>query len=385
MVVKAARWSGVTEETMHILIAPDSFKESLSAAGIAEHIRAGIAAADPTATTELLPVSDGGEGFVSAISAALDARLVEVEAVDALGRPARAVIAVAGQVAVLDAASVVGLDLIAPADRNIRASDTTGLGMLIRAALDEGARELIIGLGGTATNDGGAGMLADLGAVFTGGDGARISTDPASLSGLERADFSGLDPRLTKVRLRAACDVNNPLLGRRGASAIFGPQKGASPADVEFLDSVLARLASVTGGNTELPGAGAAGGLGFALSELLGAELTPGIDLCLETIDIDSRLEGVDLVFTGEGATDRQTLMGKAPAGVAAKAAARGIPVIGIAGNLGDGYEDLYDHGFTALHSVVPGPGSLEDALAQTGQNVERTVRAVVQTFLAGR
>ena len=368
---------------MHILIAPDSFKESLSAQQVAGHIRAGILSVDPSATTVVLPVSDGGEGFVSAISTALGARLVDVAARDALGRPVTATIAVADEVAVLDAASVVGLDMIAPGERDIRSADTTGLGMLMTAALDEGARELIIGLGGTATNDGGAGMLAHLGAVFTGASGNRIGTTPRDLASIARADLSGLDPRLAEARLRAACDVNNPLLGQRGASAIFGPQKGASPADVEFLDGVLAAFAAVAGGDTDVPGAGAAGGLGYAFSELLGADLTPGIDLCLDTIDIDARLDGVDLVFTGEGATDRQTLMGKAPAGVAAKAAAKNIPVIGIAGNLGDGYEELYDHGFTALFSIVSGPGSLEDALERAGENVERTVRAIMRTILS--
>ncbi|MFT3875374.1 MAG: glycerate kinase [Propioniciclava sp.] len=298
---------------MRVVCAPDSFKHSLSAAQAAAAMARGVREAHPDAEAVEVPLSDGGEGFTDAIADALGARIVEVGVLDALGRPATGRLALAGDLAAFEVATAVGLEMIADDERAIMAADTRGVGQLILAALDAGARRFVIGLGGSATNDGGAGMLSVLGVRFLDAAGEPVATTPSGLEGVVRVDASGLDARLAGAQVRVACDVDNPLLGVRGASAIFGPQKGATPDLVPHLDGILARLVEVTGTGAvaETPGAGAAGGLGWAMLAYLGAQLVPGIRLVCDTVGLAATVAGADLVLSGEGSIDSQTLFGQ--------------------------------------------------------------------------
>lgn len=387
---------------MRIVLAPDSFKESMTAPEAAAAMARGVRAVLPGAECVEVPMSDGGEGFTQAIAAGLGAAIVEVPVHDALGRPVTGRIAVAGDaadatadVAALEVASAVGLDLIDPADRDVLLASTSGVGELIAAALDRlrpGGR-LVIGLGGSATTDGGAGMLASLGARLLDADGAEIEPSPASLERLARLDTTGLDPRLAAIDIEVACDVTNPLLGPRGASAVFGPQKGAYPEDVERLDAALAHLvdvaaaAGVDPGIAEAPGAGAAGGLGWALLALTGARLVPGLDLVAETVGLADRIAGADLVLTGEGGVDAQTADGKTPAGVARVARDHGVPCAVLAGRVADDAAALLDDGtlgIAALVPIVPGAVDLPTALAEGAANLERATAMLMRLVVLG-
>lgn len=369
---------------MRVVLAPDSFKEAMTAAEAAAAMARGVLAVVPDAEVVQVPMSDGGEGFTDAVAAALGARVRTVETVDALGRPVAGRLAVGGGTAVLEMASAAGLELVPEEERDVLGSDTRGVGRMIRAVLDAGADRLLLGIGGSATSDGGAGMLAELGVRFLDGAGRAVGTTPRELAGLASVDASGLDARLTGLRIEVACDVDNPLLGERGASAVFGPQKGASPEDVGYLDSVLAHWAGLSG-HAELagrPGAGAAGGLGFALMAFLGARLEPGVDLVARTVGLAEAVSGADLVLTGEGSVDAQTLAGKTPAGVARAAAARGVPTVIVAGRVRPGAEVLLTTGCVALMSssqgdVVP----LAEVLRAAPQSTERATATVMRLW----
>lgn len=358
---------------MRIVCAPDSFKHALTAREAATAMARGVRAVWPDAEAVEVPMSDGGEGFTDAVVDALDAELVDVDVLDALGRPATGRVAVSGDLAALEVASAVGLEALADDERDLWASDTRGVGRLIAAALDAGATELLVGLGGSATNDGGAGMLAALGVRFLDAGGGELGTTPADLRRLDTVDASGLDPRLADVRVRVASDVDNPLCGERGASAVFGPQKGATDADVEGLDAVLARLADASGSRpvADAPGAGAAGGLGFALMAFLGAELVPGAGLVAEVVGLDRTIAGADLVLTGEGSVDAQTLSGKAPAGVAEVARAQGVPVVLFGGRVTPDADVLLERGIEAIVRVTPAGTPLPEALARAEEFLE--------------
>ena len=369
---------------MRVVIAPDSFKESMTAVQAAAAMARGVRAVVPDAHILQIPMSDGGEGFTEAVASSMGARLRRVPTIDALGRPITGVLAMAGTTAILDTATAAGLELIAPADRRVRHCDTRGVGRMIRAALDAGAERLLLGIGGSATNDGGAGMLAELGVRFLDGRGREIATTPCALEHLVSVDLDGLDARLSGLDLEVACDVDNPLLGEHGASAVFGPQKGADDQDVAFLDSVLATWARVCGRGdlADHPGAGAAGGLGFALLALLGARLVPGIDLVGRAVGLAEAIAGADLVLTGEGSVDAQTLAGKTPAGVARMAAARGVPVVILAGRVQDDADVLLSTGCVAVISISQGQvHTLEEALAAGSANTERAVANVVRLW----
>ncbi|MFP5417046.1 MAG: glycerate kinase [Actinomycetes bacterium] len=367
---------------MRVLCAPDSFKHSLTAAQAAAAMARGVRAALPDAEAVELPLSDGGEGFTDAIADALGASVVELPVLDALGRPTTARLALAGDLAAFEVATAVGLEAVADADRDIMASDTRGVGQVIDAALDAGVRRLVVGLGGSATNDAGAGMLAALGVLFLDEAGQPVATTPDGLASVAKVDAAGLDPRLAGVQVRVACDVDNPLLGPRGASAIFGPQKGADPNQVIQLDATLGRVARASGreGVADAAGAGAAGGLGFALLAFLGAELVPGIDLVADTIGLADRVRSADMVLTGEGSVDAQTLSGKAPAGVAAHAAAVGVPVVLFAGRVAAGAEVLLDRGVEAIVCITPEGQPLADALTGASRNLEAAVAGFLRT-----
>ncbi|HRL47814.1 MAG TPA: glycerate kinase [Propioniciclava sp.] len=367
-----------------IVCAPDSFKHALTARDAAAAMAAGVQDAWPGAVALELPLSDGGEGFADALAAALGARLLPVPVLDALGREALGEMAVAGRLAIIEVASAVGLEAVADDERAIWDADTRGVGQLIVAALDAGATELLIGLGGSATNDAGAGMLAALGVRFLDAAGCEVATTPRGLARLARIDATGLETRLAGVTVRVACDVDTPLTGPRGASAVFGPQKGASPDDVPRLDAILAAVADLSGQGSRATdaGAGAAGGLGFALLGFLGASLTPGIALVADLLHLDERVAGADLVLTGEGSVDAQTLAGKAPAGVVDAARRHGVPVVIFAGRVQPEAEALRTDGAVeALVQITPAGQPLAEALAGAGENL----RAGVAGYLAGR
>lgn len=367
---------------MRIICAPDSFKESMSAAEAAAAMARGVRRVLPEAEIVQVPLSDGGEGFLESLAVALDARLIPVEVPDALGRPVRAEFALTDDgLAVIEMARAAGLEQIAPPDRDIRQSSTAGVGCLVTAALDAGASHLVVGLGGSATNDGGAGLLDALGVRYLDAEDRRLSPTPAGLATVATVDASGLDPRLGTVEVDVACDVANPLCGPDGASAVFGPQKGATAEDVPVLDALLARLSRLDGGADVAgrPGAGAAGGLGYALLHRLHARMRPGIELVTETVGLADAVRGADLVLTGEGSVDAQSLAGKAPAGVAAIARAAGVGTVILAGRVAPDADLLLEHGVLALVPILPRAMDLTEALATGQDNLERAAAMVVR------
>ncbi len=377
---------------MKIVIAPDSFKESLTSIEVAACIEEGFREILPEAEYVKVPIADGGEGTVEALVAATGGSLVEVSVTGPLGSPVRAVYGVTGDgdTAVIEMASASGLELVAKADRNPLCTTSFGTGELIRYALDAGLRKFIIGIGGSATNDAGVGMLQALGASFLDRQGQQIGPGGGALAKLERIECNGLDPRLRNCQLMVACDVNNPLTGPRGASQVFGPQKGATPAMVAELDANLSHFASIVKRDInqqveKIPGAGAAGGMGAALLAFLDAGLRPGIEIVIEAVRLKEAITGADLVITGEGRLDDQSVHGKAPVGVARIAQEQRIPVIAFAGSLGQGAEQVKNHGVSALFSVVKGPCELSEALGDAADNLRKlskNVAAVINLFL---
>lgn len=369
---------------MKVVLAPDSFKESMTASEAVSAMRAGVLAVLPDAEVVGMPMADGGEGTVDAVVDALHGQRVELEVADALGRTVTAGYGYVPlrQLAVIEMAAAAGLELISPDERDVLRASTFGVGQLIRSALDRGAEEFLLGLGGSATNDGGAGMLTALGAVFLDADGHSLEPGGAALQRLDRIDLSGLDARLRDVRIRVASDVSAPLLGPTGASAVFGPQKGAAPADVERLESALARFAAVTShtlgdAHPQRPGAGAAGGVGFALVEFLGATSSSGVDEIAETVGLERALRGADWVFTGEGSVDAQTVMGKTPFGVAQKAVRAGARVVIFAGRVGADASILLDHGVERLVAITAEGTPIEQALREGAVSLTRATAEV--------
>lgn len=369
---------------MKVVLAPDSFKESMTAAEAASAMTRGVRAVHPDAECVAVPMADGGEGTADALVAALGGGWRDVATVDALGRPLTARYGLApGGLAIVEVAAAVGIGLVAPADRDVLAATSLGVADLVRDALDAGATRLIVGLGGTVTTDGGAGLLAGLGAVWLDADGDPLAPSPRALAGLDRVDLSGLDPRLGNVVIDLACDVTNPLLGPTGAAAVFGPQKGASPDQVPLLDAALERIANaLTSAGCpdvrETPGAGAAGGLGGALLAL-GARMRRGVEVVADAAGLDAAVAGADLVLTGEGSLDRQTLAGKTPMGVAEVAARHGVPVVAFAGRLGAGAQELVGNGFAAVVSIVQAPCDLAAALREGPANLEQAVTTALR------
>lgn len=365
---------------MKIVIAPDSFKESLSALEVAEAIAKGWASVYPDAEICLLPMADGGEGTVDALLAATGGERRECQVRGPLGAPVQAHWGwLAGNTAVIEMAAASGLHWVPSGQRDATVTSSYGTGELIREALDGGAKRIILGLGGSATNDGGAGLLQALGMRLLDRDGAELAAGGAALAQLYQIDMAGLDSRLLGVQVDVAADVDNPLCGPRGASAVFGPQKGASPEQVASLDAALQSMANVVAATlgedfSQVPGVGAAGGLGFAAKAFLRAGFRPGIELVAELSGLAEAVQDADLVITGEGRLDAQSLHGKTPVGVARVAQAAGVPVIALAGSLGEGYQRMYPVGIDAAFSLAPGPITLEQACAQAAS--ELTARA---------
>lgn len=377
---------------MKIVLAPDSFKESLDALSVAQAIRDGLADVWPDADYVLKPMADGGEGTVEAVIASTGAERLTREVRGPLGDLVDANWAWHADTATatLEIAEASGLMRVPPDRRDAARADSYGTGELMRAALDQGARRIVVGLGGSATNDGGAGLLRALGVRFLDVTGNALPPGGLALGALHRLILDDLDPRLRDVELIIASDVDNPLCGASGASAVFGPQKGADAALVPQLDAALARLASVHAAQTGkdwsgTPGAGAAGGAGWAMLAALSATLRPGVALIAEMNGLEDAINGADLVITGEGRMDAQTVRGKVPFGVARLAKARNVPVLALVGSLGEGYQDLYEHGLTAAFSLVSRPMSLAQAMTDTPALLTGLARDVARLMDASR
>lgn len=376
---------------MKLLLAPQEFKGSLTAPQAAAAMASGARRVQLDVEIDELPLSDGGSGLVAALVAAAHGATRHVPVSDPLGRTITAGYGLIdrGRTAVVELAAASGLSLLRRGELDPLRASTFGTGQLIRAALDAGIRNFIVGIGGSATNDGGAGIAEALGARFLGAGGRPIGRGGGALNDLEHLDVTGLDPRVGESRIVVACDVRNPLAGPDGAAAVYGPQKGATPRMVETLDCALRRYAEVLGRDlgqnvAEVPGAGAAGGAGAGLMAFLHAELRPGFDLVAEATHLPVRLRRSDLVITGEGRLDRQTAYGKTVGGVAAVAKESGVPVIALVGSLEDGPALERRLGLAAVFSVVPGPVNLDDAMAHAAGYLSARTEAVLQTVLTG-
>lgn len=369
---------------MRVLIVPDSFKGSLSATAVAEAIRSGWQRVRPQDEIKLIPIADGGEGTVEALLTAVGGEKVDCVVRGPLGRPVQAFYGLLdeGRTAVIEMAAASGLHLVPVAERNPLLTTTSGTGQLIKAALDRGCRRLIIGIGGSATNDGGTGMATALGARFLDQEGRELPPGGGALVNLWQVDLSGLDPRIKEVEILVACDVTNPLIGPQGASRIYGPQKGATAEQVEILEAGLTRLAKVVEEElgvaiADLPGAGAAGGLGGGLVAFLGARLQPGFPLIARQCRLQEWIDWAELVITGEGQLDGQSVYGKVPIGVAAMA--KGKPVIVLAGSIGPGAEKTLTAGITAYFSIVRGPMALAETMERGRELLVETAEQVAR------
>jgi len=378
---------------MKIVIAPDSFKESLTALQVADAIEAGMREIWPDAVYVKVPVADGGEGTVQAMIDATGGRRVDVRVTGPLGRAVDAFYGEAGGVAVIEMAAASGLEGVPPDLRDPRTATSRGTGELIRAALDAGARRFVLGVGGSATNDGGAGMLQALGVRLLDADGKDLGPGGAELARLDRVDVSGLDPRVREAEFRIACDVDNPLIGPRGASAVFGPQKGATPAMVAQLDAALAHYADVIQRQdgtmrgqdiAQLPGAGAGGGIAAAMVVFLKGQLKPGVEIVTEAVGLDAAVRDADLVVTGEGRIDGQTVNGKTPMGVARIARRHGKPVVAIGGSLAADADAVHAHGIEVVTAAVARPCSVAEALAAGADNLRRAARNLAAALALG-
>lgn len=365
---------------MKIVIAPDSFKESLTALEAATAIETGMKMILPEASFVKVPMADGGEGTVQSLVDATQGKIISKTVTGPLGEPVKAFFGLSGdgKTAIIEMAAASGLHLVPREKRNPLVTTTRGTGELISAALDFGVEHIIIGIGGSATNDGGAGMARALGIKFLNVDGNEISEGGGSLGELAFIDMAQADSRLAAVNIEVACDVDNPLTGLKGASHIFGPQKGATAEMIEVLDGNLQHYAEIIrkdlGKDIEhIPGAGAAGGLGGGLLAFLSADLKRGVDIVLEATKLEEQLLNADFVITGEGKIDGQTIFGKTPIGVAKTAKRHGIPVIAIAGHVAQDSEIVHEHGIDVLFSVVPGVISLEDAFNNASTYVRNT------------
>lgn len=375
---------------MKILIAPDSFKGSMTSIEASETIFNIITTTYPEAIIKKLPLSDGGEGLVECLVKATGGKKLTEKVTGPLGDPVNASWGILGdtETAVIEMASASGLLLLPENKRDPRYTTTYGTGELIKAALDEGCAKIILGLGGSATNDGGSGMVQALGAKLLNQNGQPIPYGGIGLKELDRIDINNCDPRLGKIELKVACDVDNPLTGERGASYVFGPQKGATPEMAEQLDEALSHYARIVKRDlrcdvVDMPGAGAAGGVGASVVAFLNGKLTSGINLVLETIGLEKELKDCDLVISGEGKFDAQSAYGKVPVGVARLAKRFNVPVIVIAGSVYRIPENLHDEGVTACFSIINEPMTLETAMTRCKELLELTTSQLLRLYTA--
>lgn len=357
---------------MKVVIAPDSFKGSMSSVEVASAIEVGVKKTFPDACIVKIPVADGGEGTVEALVSSVGGTLRQVEVTAPMGNRISAVYGILDNgIAVIEAAAASGLPLVKEDEKNPMYATSYGTGELIKAALDEGCRKIVLGIGGTATNDGGIGAAQALGVSFKDKDGKELGFGGGELDKLEYIDTSRIDSRLANTEITIASDVTNTLCGEKGASAVFGPQKGATPEMVKVLDANLAHYASVIlrqfGKNVlEIPGTGAAGGLGIPFLLFSNATFKSGIEIVLDIADFDRIIEDADLVITGEGRIDFQSVFGKVPTGVAKYAFRHKVPVLAIVGSIGDGASEVYLHGIDSIMSNVSSPMSLEEAMEKS-------------------
>ncbi len=376
---------------MRIVISPDSYKGSVSALGVAQAMKRGIRPVFPDAEISLAPIADGGEGTVEALVTATGGEFCQTVVTGPLGEPVTAQWGILGDgvTAVIEMAAASGLPLVPPDRRDPRLTTTYGTGELMRAALDRGLLRLIIGIGGSATNDGGAGMAEALGVRFLDGSGQSLAPGGAALARLATIDLRDLDPRLQTTQIQVACDVDNPLCGPRGASAVYSPQKGATPTMVAELDGALRHyggIAAQTFGRdvSEQPGAGAAGGLGAALLWFANARLQSGIEIVIAATGLRELIRQADWVLTGEGATDYQTAFGKAPVGVAKVAQEYNVPVVCLSGGLGHDYQAVYASGIAAMASTTPRPMTLDECLAAGPALIEDAAERLARLIVVG-
>ena len=376
---------------MKIVIVAQGYKGNLSALQVCRAIENGVKRAVPDAMTAIVPMADGGEGTMEALVAAMGGEIIPAEITGPLGKRVTARWGLLSDkvTGVIEMAAASGLDMVPPQELNPLLTTTYGTGELILDAMEKGCRKLIIGIGGSATNDGGVGMAQALGVRLLDGKGAPLTFGGAALADLEHIDITAIDPRLADCDIVVASDVTNPLCGPQGASAVYGPQKGATEEMVARLDAALAHYAGVLkkdlGINIrDVPGAGAAGGLGAGLIAFLKAELLPGIDIVIQATGLAQHLKGAALVFTGEGRLDNQTARGKVPVGVARKAKTLGLPVVAIVGEIGDGYQEVYDQGIDAVFSIAPGPISLDRCLAEAEELTSDIAERATRLFVCG-
>ena len=376
---------------MKIVIAPDSFKESLTALEVAEAIEAGLKKVLPDAEYVKVPMADGGEGTVQSLVDATEGRLISAEVRAPLGNKVKAEFGLSGdgRTAIIEMAAASGLHLVPSEKRNPLHTTSYGTGELILAALDEGVEKIIVGIGGSATNDGGAGMLQALGALLLDANKQPIGAGGGCLQDLAAIDLSGLDKRLADVEIVVACDVDNPLCGEKGASAVFGPQKGATPEMVQALDSGLQHFAAIAARDLGLDiqspaGAGAAGGMGGGVLLLPDARLQAGVQIVMEAVKLAEKVQDADLVITGEGRMDAQSVHGKTPIGVAHTAKAFGKPVIAIVGCLREDYEVVYAQGIDAVFPIIRQLGSLEEILQHGRDNLVSAAQNVARIYQMG-
>ena len=374
---------------MKIVVAPDSFKGSLSAFEVAKAIQRGIKNVDETIETVIVPMADGGEGTVQSLIDASGGRIIELMVHDPLFREINSFYGIMGDgvTAVIEMAAASGLPLLTAAERNPLKTTTFGTGELIKDALNRGCQKFIIGLGGSATNDGGCGMAQALGVKFFDENDIEVGMGGGELLKIKTIDISGIDNRIKSAEFLAACDVDNPLCGEKGASAVYGPQKGATEADVITLDKGLEHFAQLVKQHLNLDikdvaGAGAAGGLGAGVMIFLQARLKRGIEIVTQTTNLSEKMSGADLVITGEGRIDFQTAFGKTSFGVAQIAKEKNIPVIAIAGSLGEGYKSLYEKGFDGIYSIMNESMSLNYAIKNAALLLENLAENVLRNWI---
>jgi len=377
---------------MKIVLAPNAFKGCLTGNQAAAAMADGVARVFPDCEAVQVPVADGGDGLVDVATDALGGEARTVTVTGPLGEARETAFCYVPQMrfAAVEMALASGLALLEPDRRNPDRTTTMGTGQLIAAALDLDVQRIGVGIGGSATNDGGIGMASALGVRFLDARGVPVEPIGGALARIRHIDMSGLDPRVAGVQIEAVCDIDNPLCGPTGAAHVFGPQKGASPAQVKALDAGLTNLADVIAADLglevrDLPGAGAGGGLGAGLKAFLGAELRRGVDMVLDLVGLEAKLAGADLVITGEGQIDFQTVFGKAPAGVGAMAKAQGIPCVAIAGSVGDELGELHEAGIDAVFALANGPLTLDQSMANARPLLARATEHAVRLFAAAR
>lgn len=377
---------------MNILIAPDSFKESLSATEVCRFIKSGIKNSLFKTNIISIPLSDGGEGFVQSIIDATNGHIIKVKAHDPLMRSIDAEYGILNdnETAIIEMSKVSGLELLSSKEKNPWITTTYGTGELIRDALDKACKKLIIGIGGSATNDGGAGMIEALGGKLLTADGKQIEKGGGGLQQLATINLTNLDKRLSECKVLIACDVTNPLLGKNGASFVFARQKGANSEMIKLLEENLSHYANIIKQEigkdiSDEPGAGAAGGIGAGLMAFLNADLKPGFDIVRNILNLDKYVKQADLIFTAEGKVDFQTQFGKTPFGVAQIAKKYNKPVICLAGSIGEGAEVLYNKGVSSIFSIISKPMSIDEAISNASLLLEETAERVMRLYLINK